>query len=63
MNLKKCYHINPDKNYGIHTLRECSVKFFFYIAVNKLITAVMQNIFYLIAEHSDFIKYSLDKLD
>ena len=32
---------------------------FFYLAVNKLITDKMQNIFCLITEHSGFIKYSL----
>ena len=32
----------------------------FYLAVNKLIADKMQNIFYLIAKHSDFIKYSLN---
>ena len=35
----------------------------FYLAVNKLITDKMQNIFYLIAEHSGFIKNTLNKLD
>ena len=36
----------------------------FYLAVNKLRTIVkMQDIFSLIAEQSDFIKYSLNKLD
>ena len=35
----------------------------FNLAVNKLITEKMQNIFYQIAEHSGFIKYTLNKLD
>ena len=34
-----------------------------FLAVNKLITHKMQNICSLIVEHSDFIKYSLNKLD
>ena len=37
--------------------------YFFYLAVNKQITAKTQNIFHLIAENSYFIKYSLNKLD
>ena len=32
--------------------------FFFYLAVNRLITDKTQNIFYLIAEQSVFVKYS-----
>ena len=35
----------------------------FYLAVNKLITEKMQNIFSLIAEHSGFIRYTLNKID
>ena len=35
----------------------------FYLAVNKLITDMTQNIFYLIAEHSGFIKHTLNKPD
>ena len=35
----------------------------FNLAVNKLITDKMQNIFSLINERSGFIKYSLSKLD
>ena len=35
---------------------------FFYLAVNKLITDKILNIFYLKAEHPGFIKYSLNKL-
>ena len=34
-----------------------------YLAVNKLITEKMQNIFSLIAKYSDFIKYTLNKLN
>ena len=34
----------------------------YYLAVNKLIIDTTQNI-YLIAEHSGFIKYTLNKLD
>ena len=33
-----------------------------YLAVNNLITDKIENIFYLIAEHSGWIKYSLNKL-
>ena len=33
------------KNYGINTSRGCSFRVFFYLAVNKLITDKMQNIF------------------
>ena len=33
-----------------------------YLAVNKLITDKMQNIFLLIAECSGFIKYTLNKI-
>ena len=36
---------------------------FFNLAANKLITDVTQNLLNLIAEHSDFIKYSLNKLN
>ena len=36
---------------------------FLLLAVNKLITDKMQNIFYLIAENSGFIRYTLHKLD
>ena len=36
--------------------------FFYYLAVNKLIIDETQNI-HFIAEHSDFIKYTLKKLD
>lgn len=32
----------------------------FYLAVNKLIPDKTQNIFYLIADHYGFIKYSLN---
>ena len=39
------------------------VLFVFYLAVNKLITDKMQNIFSLIAGHSGFIKYTLKKLN
>ena len=47
------------KKYGMSTLIVCSLEFFFfYEAVNKL-TDNAQNIFSLIAEDSDFIKYSL----
>ena len=35
----------------------------FYSAVNKLIIDKRQNIYSLIAEHSGFIKYTLNKLD
>ena len=35
----------------------------FYLTVNKLTTDKTQNMFYLIAEHFDFIKYYLNKLD
>ena len=34
-----------------------------YLAVNKLITNKMQNIFHLIAEYSGFMKYTLNKLN
>ena len=33
------------------------------LAVNKVIIGETQNSFYSIAEHSDFIKYTLNKLD
>ena len=33
------------------------IQLIFYEAVNKLITDEMQNLFYLKAEHSSFIKY------
>ena len=36
---------------------------FFYLTVNKLITDKILNIFYLIAEHSDFRKLSINKLN
>ena len=36
---------------------------FFYLVINKLMRGKMQNIFSLIAEYFDFIKYSLSKLD
>ena len=35
----------------------------YYLAVNKLITDKMQNIFSLITECSAFIEYSLNKLN
>ena len=35
--------------------------FCFFLAVNKLITEKTQNIFSLMAGHSGFIKYSLNK--
>ena len=35
----------------------------FYLAVNKLMTDRMQNIFYLIAEHYGYMKYFLSTLD
>ena len=35
----------------------------FYLAVNNLIIDKAQNIFYLIADPSDFVKYMLNKLD
>ena len=36
----------------------------FYLAVNKLITDEMQNVFFsLIVAHSSFIKYTLNKID
>ena len=56
-------HTNLGKNYGISTLRGCLPGFFFYSAVNKLITNKMQNIFSLTAQDSGLMKYSLDKLD
>ena len=37
--------------------------FNFYLAIDKLITDKMQNIFYLTAEHSGFIKDTLNKQD
>ena len=44
------------KNYGISSSRKnVPLVFFYYLAVNKLITDKTQNIF-LIAEHSGFIK-------
>ena len=36
---------------------------FFNLAVNELITDKIQNIFPLIAEHTGFVKYSLNKID
>ena len=38
--------MTPDKNYVISTLKGCLLRFF-YLAVNKLITDKMQNIFSL----------------
>ena len=35
----------------------------FYLAVNKLMINNIQNTFYLIAENSGFMKYTLKKLD
>ena len=49
----------PGKNYVLSSLRG----FFFCLAVNKLITDKMQNIFSLITELSGNIKYSINKLD
>ena len=39
------------------------ILFFFYLAVNKLITNKMQNIFYVIAKYSGFMKYTWNKLN
>ena len=44
-------------------LKGCSLSFFFYLAVNKLIADKIQNIFHLIVEHSGFIEFKLNKLD
>ena len=50
----------PCKYYRISTLSRSSACVF--LAVNKLITDEIQNIF-LIAKHSGFLKYTLNKLD
>ena len=44
--------------HGISTLRGCTVVFF-YLAVNKLISDKAQNIFSLMTEYLDFIRYSI----
>ena len=54
--------LTSGKNYGFIKLGVCST-FFFYLAVNKLIIDKTQNTFYLIPEHTGFIKYSLNQLD
>lgn len=54
--------LTPGKNCGIGIHTECSL-WFFYLAINKLVTDKMQNVFNLIVEHSGFIKYTLNKLD
>ena len=53
----------PGKNYEISILR-CSPGFvIFHLTVNKLITDKTQNIFWLIAEYSGFMKYVSNNLD
>lgn len=54
--------LTPGKNCGIGIHTGCSL-WFFYLAINKLVTDKMQNVFNLIVEHSGFIKYTLNKLD
>ena len=36
---------------------------YLYLAIDKLVTDETQNLFSLISENSDFIRYSLNKLD
>lgn len=54
--------LTPGKNCGIAIHTECSL-WFFYLAIGRLVTDGMQNVFYLIVEHSGFIKYTLNKPD
>ena len=56
--LSEIYHSR--KNYGINT-QKIVTWVFFYLDVNKLRTDKTKNI-YLIVEHFDFIKCSLNKL-
>ena len=49
------------KNMELAHLKD--VQLGFYLALNKLIKHKLQSIFYLIPEHSTFIKYSLNKLN
>ena len=56
--LQICCKIN-----AINTLKGCSLMFLFNLAVNKLMIDKTQNSFSLNAEHSDFVKYSWNRLN
>ena len=49
------------KRMELSHLDDIHLSFFFYLAVNKLISDQTQNIFSLISGHSSFIKYILNK--
>ena len=57
------YFYSLQKIIELTYLEDFHLTFFFNLVVNKLKREKMQKSFYLLAEYSGFIKYSLNKLD